>query len=87
MRTAPLEGDRISPSGPTLPDFPAPKSFFVTPRYRVRALVGDVLVMTHEWVSAASAEAAGEFLRRAYNYSEHVRFEAELVADQQGWRT
>lgn len=83
MRTAPLEGDRISPSGPTLPDAlaPADKSFFITPRYRVRALVGDVLVMTHEWVSAASAEAAGEFIRRAYNYSEHMRFEAELVAE------
>jgi hypothetical protein len=84
VRTAPLEGDRISPSGPTLPDFlaPADKSFFITPRYRVRTLVGDVLVMTHEWVSAVDAEAAGAFIARAYNYSEHVRFEAELVREE-----
>ena len=79
---APLEGDRISPAGPTLPDFltDASKTFFITPRWRVRVYCGDALVKVHEWISALDAEAAVEAVR-AYGYTDAVRYETELVEE------
>jgi len=81
-RIAPLEGDRISPAGPTLPDFltDGTKSFFITPRWRVRVYCGDVLVKVHEWISAPDAAAAVEAVR-AYGYTDAVRYETELVEE------
>jgi len=81
-RIAPLEGDRISPAGPLLPDFltDASKTFFITPRWRVRVYCGDVLVKVHEWTSAADAAAAVEAVR-AYGYTDAVRYETELVEE------
>ena len=79
---SPLEGDRISPSGPTLPDFltDGSKPFFITPRWRTRVYCGDVLVKVHEWTSAADAAAAVEAVR-AYGYADAVRYETELVEE------
>ena len=88
---APLEGDRISRAGPTMPDFltDGTKSFFVSPRWRVRVWVdchgihcGDhaKLVKTHEWISAPTAEAAVEAVR-AYGYTDAVRYEVTLVEE------
>ena len=81
-RIAPLEGDRISPAGPTLPDFltDGSKPFFQTPRWRVRVYCGGVLVKTHEWISAPDAAAAVEAVR-AYGYTDAVRYETELVEE------
>jgi hypothetical protein len=88
-RIAPLEGDRISPAGPLLPDFltDASKTFFITPRWRVRVLVEcpcgvytSTLVKTHEWISAPDAAAAVEAVR-AYGYTDAVRYETELVEE------
>ena len=80
---APLEGDRISRSA-VLPDFiaPADKAFFVTPRWRVRVLVGDALVKVHEWIATPTAESAVEAVR-AYGYTDAVRYEVEQVAEAQ----
>ena len=79
---APLEGDRISPAGPLLPDFltDGSKPFFQTPRWRTRVYCGDVLVKVHEWISAADAAAAVEAVR-AYGYTDAVRYETELVEE------
>ena len=88
-RIAPLEGDRISPAGLALPEFPAPAKFFLTPRWRVRVWVdchgihcGDhaTLVKVHEWISAPTAEAAVEAVR-AYGYTDAVRYEVTLVEE------
>ena len=79
-RIAPLEGDRISPAGLALPEFPAPAKFFLTPRWRVRVFVGDVLAKIHEWISAPTAEAAVEAVR-AYGYTDAVTYIVEQVEE------
>ena len=86
---APLEGDRISSSGMTLPDSlaPAGQQFFVGPRWRVHVFVdlndeyeNSVLVKTHEWISAPTAEDAIEHVR-AWGYTDAVRYVAARVEE------
>lgn len=81
MRKAPLEGDRVS-GQPLLPDFlaPAEASFFLTPRWRVRVFVGEVLVCVIGWVSAEDAAAAIDHVR-GYGFTSAVRYEVEPVEE------
>ena len=87
---APLEGDRIAGTA-LLPDFlaPAGQQFFKAKRWRVDIYVDafdamngamSVLVKTHEWISALTAEAAIEHVR-AYGYTDAVRYEATEVRE------
>jgi len=81
-RIAPLEGDRISTGGALLPDFIAPREhkFFISPRWRVRVYCGEVLVNTHEWVSASTGKLAIAHVRPV-GYTDAVRYEVTLVEE------
>jgi len=79
---APMEGDRISPAGLALPDHIAPREqrFFISPRWRVRVYCGEVLVNTHEWVSASTGKLAIAHVRPV-GYTDAVRYEVTLVEE------
>jgi len=80
VKKAPLEGDRISPQGAATPDFPSPKVMFVTPRWKVSVLCGDVLVAEYQWVGARDAEQAIAYIR-TYPFTSAVSYEAEEVRE------
>jgi len=68
-----------------MPDFPSPKVMFVTPRWRVDGYVdvsgGAVLVSTHDWISAGTAENAIKYVRKWYCEDSTVRYEATEVTE------
>lgn len=81
VRHAPLEGAR-TPTPALLPDFLAPldHKYFISPRWRVRAFVGDVLVFEIGWISADDEERAIRYVRDM-GFTDAVRYETEKVEE------
>ena len=65
-----------------MPEYPAPKAYFVTPRYRVRVYCGDVMVREYEWISATNEEHAIRFVKQGGVWDPSLRYEATLVPEE-----
>ena len=65
-----------------MPEYPAPKAYFISPRYRVKVYCGDMIVREYEWISATNEEHAIRFVRESGGWAPTVRFEATLIPNE-----